>query len=351
MPRLSSRYIEDLAKLFEPQLRKAFIEAVRRIGNSVSIRDLEGLIKARDVNGALRLVGIDPTDFGQLSLDLSRVYAEGGAQTAQRIETSLQSAGYRVRFAFDVRNPIAEQYIASQSGRLIQEITADQLVMIRANLLRGMERGLNPRTVALDLIGRIDAVTGLRTGGVLGLHSLQEEAVARYVADLASKDPAVLKMLIGKNRRGWRDLRFDRTVIRAINEGTGIPLEKQIKMKVAYMNNALRYRAENIARTEALAALNASQDAGFRQAVDKGVLQRSQVRRYPITAGDARVRPSHRLIPGMNKEGRGLDELFETPDGPKLAPPFAPQCRCRVQFRVDYLSPAARALRAAGVGK
>jgi uncharacterized protein with gpF-like domain len=102
----------------------------------------------------------------------------------------------------------------------------------------------------------------------------------------------------------------------------------------AYRNRALRYRAEQIGQAESLKAIGAAQIEAYQQAVDKGAIEADQVARFWITKGDARVRPEHRLIPGMNKDGVGLNQPFRTPEGPTLYPPLGFGCRCRVRMEI-----------------
>lgn len=146
-----------------------------------------------------------------------------------------------------------------------------------------------------------------------------------------------------------RDRRFDRSVLKAIREGAGLPAELQARMRTAYANRALRWRAENIARTETMRALGAAQTLAWRQGIDKGVVARDAIRRYWVTANDERVRHTHRMIPGMNKGGVGWDEPFRTPTGESMHAPHDvdPMCRCRERIDVDFLAPGVAALRRA----
>jgi hypothetical protein len=338
--------LEKLASTWEPKLRDAFLAAIRGIVDRANLTVIIRLLENGDFDGAFRALNIDPADFSQFALIHQQAFNSGGAAAADTIPTFLQPAGHSVRVLFNVRNPSAEAWVSQRSSKLITEIVDDQRDMVRDFLQRGLGSGENPRTVALDLVGRVSATSRARTGGVIGLHSTQEQWLANYATDLGSTDPAALRSLLD---RGLRDKRFDAAVLKAIREGRGLPSDTQVKMRAAYVNKALKWRTDNISRTETVRALGASQIEAYQQAIDKGHLDKTLIRRFWQTAGDERVRPTHREIPGMNKDGRGWDEPFQTPDGPSMHAPHDkdPQCRCKEVVRIDFLARAIAKVRAA----
>lgn len=50
--------------------------------------------------------------------------------------------------------------------------------------------------------------------------------------------------------------------------------------------------------------------------------------------------PEHAQIPGMNPDGRGMDEPFVTPDGEFMYPPSRPNCRCSIGLMFTPVSVA-----------
>jgi hypothetical protein len=338
--------LERLASTWEPKLRDAFLAAIRGIIDRANLAVITRFLENGDFDGAFRALNIDPADFSQSALIHQQAFNSGGAAAADTIPPIPQPAGHSVRVLFNVRNPSAEAWVSQRSSKLIADIVDDQRAMVRQFLKRGLADGTNPRTVALDLVGRTSAASRARTGGIVGLHSTQEQWLASYANDLGSTDPVALRSLLD---RGLRDKRFDAAVLKAIREGRGLHADMQVKMRAAYVNKALKWRADNIARTETLRALGAAQVEAYQQAIDKGHLDKSLIRRFWQTAGDERVRPTHRLIPGMNKDGRGWDEPFQTPDGPSMHAPHDtdPQCRCKEVVRIDFLARAIAKARAA----
>src|SRR5205814_64369 len=97
-------------------------------------------------------------------------------------------------------------------------------------LSAGLQAGANPRTTALDLVGRIASSTGQREGGIIGLTSSQEEWVRAYRSDLESDNPALALS------RALRDKRFDRTVLKAAKNNEPLPSALVDKMVTSYKN-------------------------------------------------------------------------------------------------------------------
>jgi hypothetical protein len=327
--------IERLTATWEPRMRAAFLEAIAAATASIDIVALTALIQAGDVAGALAVAGVPVAEFSTLALTHTSLFNDGAMTLARAASRAT------FRLLFDVRNPRAENWIRTRSSTLIQEITDDTRTTIRNSLEAGLRAGENPRTTALDLVGRINPVTKRREGGVIGLHSTQEAWVRNYRADAASSDPVALRRLLA---RGLRDKRFDATVLKAIRDGTSIAPEIQVKMATQYANKALKYRADVISREETVKALGAAQTEVYQQQIDSGKLDADLITRFPVTAGDERVRHTHRLVPGMNKDGRKWGEPFQTPMGPKMHAPYEGeiQCRCYERIRIDYLGAALR---------
>ncbi|MGA0564168.1 phage minor head protein [Ancylobacter sp. VNQ12] len=324
-----------LTELWEPRIRDAFLEAIRSIGNKVSLQALIERLELRDIDGALRIVGLDPNDFVELTNRIAETYGQGGKSFIGQIPAARALDGAVIKVLFDIRNPSAERWIVERSSMLVTEIVGDQQASIRAHLIAGLSAGQNPRSTALDLVGRISRATGTREGGVIGLTSTQAAWGRSYAAELASGDPAQLRKAL---ERGLRDKRFDRTVAKAIRDGEPIPADMRAKMVSAYRNKSLRYRAETIARNETIRALGAAQVEAYEQAITRRQITVEQITKFWRTMDDTRVRPTHRMIPGLNKEGRGWREPFQTPSGPSMHAPHDHDvlCRCREVVRLNY---------------
>jgi hypothetical protein len=236
---------------------------------------------------------------------------------------------------FDGRNRRAEEWIRDRAGRLIREITDDQREAIRAVIEAGQVAGRNPRATALDIAGRIE--NGRRVGGIIGLTSKQAGYVQSARAELEELSEAYFE-------RKLRDKRFDRTVAKAIRDGKALSAADTQRIVDRYSDKMLSFRAENIARTEAISALHAAQYEAMQQLVDSGKVRADQITKVWSATMDTRTRDTHQA---MNGQAVGFFAAFVSPSGAQLRYPHdtslgAPAdeiiaCRCFMQTKIKYL--------------
>lgn len=334
---MSRRFdILGLIEAWAARLKRAFLDAVALIRDRAQISLIVKMLDRGDVEGAIQAVGLDPVAFRGLETELAQAFEAGGNAAMADIPAARTDAGLRLDVLFNARNPEAEGWLRDHSATLVREIVADQRTMIREAMTAGMAAGRNPRDVALDLVGRVNATTRERSGGAIGLTASQEGWVRAYASELTTGSPKALE-------RALRDKRFDRSIAKAVREGQPLPAEMQAKMVAAYRNRALRFRAEAIARTEAMTALHQAQDESFRQAIAAGQVRAQDVRKVWRSAGDGRVRDTHRAL---NRESVGMDQRFVSPSGARLRFPGDPRapasetvnCRCTCEYRIDFLA-------------
>ena len=326
---------DQLINAWDPKLRKAFLDAVYAMRNAADISKIAERLEKGDVDGAIRAVGLDPTQFRIFDKTITEAFEAGGVYTGNSIPSYRDGQGFRVRFQFNIRNPAAENWLRNHSGNLIRDVLDDQRQMIRNVMRDGMVAGANPRTKALDLVGRVGA-SGNREGGMIGLTDSQTQWVKAYEAELRSDRPGAAL------ERALRDTRFDGTVVRAAKEGRTLTASEIEPMVKAYTNRALRYRAETIARKEAITALHEAQEQAMRQAIGSGAIVQSAVTYTWRSAHDKRVRDAHRQLDGVSVAD---GEVFQSILGPIRYPgdPFATAanvigCRCWREPKVDFLA-------------
>lgn len=334
--------ILDLLDQFEPAIAAAFRDAIAGIRSDAILAEVEAAVATGNADAVMRALRIDRAAFLALETGIAQAYTASGVSAASAITASARAAGVRTVFRFDLRNPQAEAWLARHSSTRVTAIVNDQREAIRVALEAGMGRGVNPRTTALDLVGRINRASQRREGGIVGLTSQQAGYVENARAELLSGDPAAMRNYLTRERR---DKRFDRQVMRAINEGKAPPADVVRRATARYSDQLLRLRGEVVARTEALESLHAAQHEAFRQVIEGGQARADQVVRVWNDSGDSRVRDDHRSMDGQTV---GLDEPFRFPGGSRAMYPGdgslgAPasqiiQCRCWADERVDWLA-------------
>jgi hypothetical protein len=328
--------LQALVEKWAPQLRQAFLDAIQRLGASVDLNRLVAALTRGDIDAAVREVNLDPLQFRGLENTLTAAYDDGGNAAASEFPPTRGPSGHRLLVLFDGRNEGAERWIRNHSSTLVREVTADQQETIRQHLQAGLAAGQNPRTVALALVGTINPQTGKREGGVLGLTSTMEQWVRNYEDELKSGDRAFLN-------RAMRDKRFDGTVLKAIKSGVPLSPQQIAKMVAAYRARSLKYRADMLARTEAIAALSQSQVEATQQGIDRGQVRPQYVTKTWHSAGDDRVRHTHQHLDGVRVP---FSTKFRAVSGAQLSYPGDPaappeeriNCRCWMQIKVDHIA-------------
>lgn len=325
-----TREIERLLEQTEgakAAISKEFMAAIKALAGKIDVRAIADLLRAGDIDGAIRSVTAAQIAAGMAPIaeTLTRqaiAAAQGAAATIPALE--------RAEFVFSSTNPQANRFLHAYAMDKIRELTTETRAAVRQIVTQGVAAGQNPMTTAIDVRERI------------GLTQRQAQAVANY-RRLLVDDPREALQRVLRNRR------YDDKVLAAIANAKPMPAALIDKMVKEYGMRMLRYRSEVIARTESLRAVNAGNQLAWQQAVDEGKVPASAVRRKWVFTHDKRTRHAHRLIPGMNKDGRGLNEPFATIDGPLMFPgdPNGPpqatiNCRCTLVYRASGLaSPAA----------
>ena len=349
----SRRELLRLLQKLEGPIRAALLRDARNITSRAQIAAMERAIEAGDLDALLRAAGIRPGSWAQLTEAIRQAYIEAGVFVI--------AADVPARFGatFDWTNPRAEAWLRERSSRLVTLINSEQRESIREVLEAGVRAGRNPRSIALDIVGRLNRATGRREGGIIGLNGPQ----AKYAREMreALTGPSgvgiierdgkrVKKFWIGddgtlKSAYSRRDRRFDSIIRKAIANGTALSQADINRIVGRFEDRLLALRGEMVSRTEALAALNEAADEALRQVVDEGLAPPDAVERVMDATMDSRTRPAHASWDG---QVRGIDEPFQSGTGAYLMHPGDTSlgagaddvvaCRCVVTHRIDFIA-------------
>ena len=310
------------AESMDPQIARAFIAAIEQIRTRVPAEQIARMIERRD------FVSLENAFAGHFT---STEWQPYGAAIQQAVLAGVKATsdtqgivnGAQEDFQIAVGlNPRLEQFALTMTSTRIREIDQTTRDTIRQVLQSGTTAGDDPFAIAR------------RIRGSIGLTQRQEAAVNNYERMLRALDPEALD-------RKLRDRRSDGSVERAIRNDKALT-DAQVRSLVdRYRDRYVKYRANVIARTESIRAVQGAQWELFQDMINKGQIDARQVRRTWIHTGDGNVRNSHLQIPQMNPRGVGQAETFTSPLGPILYPgdPSALaantiQCRCAVFARI-----------------
>lgn len=343
MPRTSTteRLYAELLTRYGREIADAFLKAVQDMATAADLQALITAIQGGDLAAAVMALHLDQAAYSPVLEAIRSGYAEGGTITAKGFPS-------RAVIRFDIRNERAERWLSLHSATFVTEVISDQRVAVQQALVAGMERGENPKTTALSIVGRIDRLTGKRAGGIIGLTSMQEEWARTAQAELKSGDPEQLRHYLTRTRR---DKRFDKSVMAAIETGKPLPAETSAKAATQYRNSLLRLRGDTIGRAESLTALRAAKREAYLQGIERGSIAEQDITRTWRDASDLRVRHSHAMLDG--KVVNGMAEPFVSPlTGAQMLHPGdrslgAPAseligCRCDEEINVNFLAAALR---------
>ena len=328
--------LDALFAKYEPEVAQAFLDAVNDITSQAELGRIVAALEVGNIEAAIQAMHIDGPAFAPVVEKAREAFVSGGAAGVASLPPIPTPEGGGLVIRFNVRNERAERLLAEQSSEFVTRIVTDQKTAVRSALQSGLEAGTNPRTAALDVIGRVNRATGRREGGILGLSSPQERYVDAARQELLSGDPKQLQNYLTRTRR---DKRFDKFARDSLESGKPIPRDTASKMTGRYSDRLLQTRGEAIARTETLSALNSAHEEAMQQAIDTGEVAPQDIRKVWVATKDSRTRDSHRRIDG---DSVGVNERFANGlryPGDKSGPTKETiNCRCTMLTRIDFLS-------------
>lgn len=335
----------------EPAMQRAYLEQVKTVVSAATVAEVERLIADEDEEGLVALLSL-----GALSafLELARSVFIAGAKFEVKAIAIPRDLG---RFEFDARQPAAEKWVSAKA----EEIRANASIDVRAAIreVMGSRRRIvgwpsaqpavaqvevsatpmirTPRQAALDLLGRVSAQTGSRSGGVIGLPGNYAQYVLNARAQLLGGNPDEMRKYLQRKRR---DRRFDGIVNRAIKAGTPVAQADVDKIAGRYADRLMKTYAEMLAKAEALESFGAGRDQVYEQLIAQG-LDRDSVTKTWRDRGDKKVRHTHSVMGGQEVQ---KDQPFQSPTGALLRYPGdtslgagwseRANCRCSAIYKI-----------------
>ena len=317
---------EDLDRLLaavEAELGREWVDTIEWLRGQNEIDDVEARIASGDVAGAVQGVEDAATRYAAAAAD---AYLVSGQRAAAWLDGLVDDA----LVTFDATNQRAVLWAQRNRLQLGGGVTTEQREVIRGAIAEGIGAGRNPREVARDIRDS------------LGLTEYQRSHVASYRRALEAGDFA---NALG---RELRDGRSDKLLRRLAREDGQLTAAQVDRMVARYAENYVAYRAETIARTEALRAVHQGADEAFQQAIDLGQIEAGQLEFEWLAGSAPRTRDWHA---SMNGQKRPPGEAFVSGQGNRLMFPGDPSapasetanCRCKRTARLKPDEAAAAA--------
>jgi hypothetical protein len=335
--------IRAIAERGEPALRADIAGALRHLKMIVPVKAVADELKHGRTRAAIDK--IDFTHFAQILKEpfqgIGKIFEQAADVGAKRITHDFVSRGRKIKyrkalrpqlsktlrthgiakdigdaFVFDRFDEDTQAELRDLQDDLIKELTDAARASVERTVLDGVRAGDDFDTIA----------TGIRD--TISLTDRQAQAVTNYRRMLEDLDSGALD-------RALRNSDYDDRISDAIDSGEFLSDGSIERMVRDYAENYLAYRAVTIARTESLRASNVGLRNAYTQAVNRGALPAEAITREWLIDLDERTCEICISIIEANPNGIGLDESFDSDDGPVDDPPVHPNCRCSVQYVTD----------------
>ena len=393
--------LQDLIDGLEPALAAAFLAAIALLRSGINYPMLLGALREGDIDQAIEALNLDRGAFSGYVMERQSAFTQAGSATSDILTKQRAKAFQAPRkptvrgpllpdeplapspagpegprrpsppalsfdgpeptnivFRFDMTNPRAEARIRTEAASRVAGYVDEQIETARRVIGDGFQRGEGPQTIATDIAGRMNPISGKREGGIIGLSDPQVGYVESMRRRLLSGDPDEMVKVLGSFDKdgAWkpgtgmtlRDRRFDRSIKKAIRDvaaGKPNPLtrEKVDEMAAKYSDRLLRRRAEDVARTETAQGVMLARSEATKQALDKsGLAEEAVVKEWIHAGGIDHARDTHLAMHGKTVEG--LSAPFFLPGGSVMLHSHDPQggvrnnvnCRCNTEFAIDW---------------
>jgi uncharacterized protein with gpF-like domain len=294
---------ERQAARYRPEMQRTILAAWRDLARAIPVGQVERLIAAGAFDELARIIeGAFPADRLR---DVSRETFRAGYVGARVPLPNVR---------FDLLNPVVSVAIRTMENAALASLRSEVRDVVRAAVTRGLAEGKGPRAVA----------RGIRD--VIGLGPTQLTEVENFRL-------ALVRMGESADAFNYkaRDKRFDATLKRIRKEGGELSAEQIDGMVDAYRTRRIALNAEAHARTTALNAQRAGNNASWAAAIEDAGLSPSQVLKTWVTTMDGRERDEHGAANGIEVP---FDQPFPVDGGVMVPGEGVWNCRCVSVYRV-----------------
>jgi hypothetical protein len=314
--------IQKLADKHAKYLKLAFLAAIVQLRKSIDNNALIEAINSGSINSILRVINPSQLDELLYGIGMPKDNLIFNDENMRVFHLAATAAFYQLLPDIQRRwnyNPINERTVStliSDASRVASDLVATTNAGVMLNISQNLAYNTN-------LTARIEDIKQL-----IGLTSPQAQAVLNFKSQLENRK------VLGFTKPTDRMLNeTDRILLGNHMKNGGLTQSGIDRMVRKYSEQLLNQRASEIALASAMNSINSGMQSMWSQGVTTGALG-SNNRKFWVTAGDKKVRPTHIVIPGMNPNGVVIDSMFITPTGPVPYPMWGMgdymNCRCHV---------------------
>lgn len=150
---------------------------------------------------------------------------------------------------------------------------------------------------------------------------------SRQTAGTATAQAAMVAQTVGLTPRQSRSI--DAAAQEWQDEGLSAATSQQRTQDAT--SQALALRVRGIAETQAFGMVNLTQRLVMQQTAEAAG---ATVLRFWTITDDDRLCDRCAAVPGLNPDGVGMQQPFQTPEGPVMDPPLHSLCRCDVDYNM-----------------
>lgn len=338
-----ARLFAQLIAELEPEVVRAFMASVTDLQANVDWNSLLESLQRFDIGGAVSALNINEAAWTEYSAVVSSGYAKAGASTMAQVRAQ-GIAGIGVRF--NMADPEAQAWIRTNAVERVVGFAEEQRVVARVAIESGFAAGAGPRTIAVDLVGRV--VGGERVGGVLGLDGPRAERLEKVTTGMRTAEGVRSLVVVGQDGTPAVKYKVNKStedrILKAYRAGTEVPAEARLISERQYKNALLKQRADTVAETESSGAVMGARDSSWQQlAASQGLPADAVIKTWRHRRGASKdSRPEHMAMSGRFVVG--LETPFVFPDGTRMRHAHDPaggakhniKCGCDTEYRIDH---------------
>lgn len=293
------RQAQRRAQQYAPALRGELLKAFKNIESTLTAKQLRQYIETGGFERAFDQHALDQA----LARPRATLHGAVSDNTVFFGRVVSDTLGESFSATFNALNPNVLQGLSKLDLQAFGGIESDIKSVVQMLVQQGLEAGKGPEAIARSF------------EGMIGLAPNQVNAVQNFRGLLEAGDSDVFT-------RALRDKRFDRTIERAFN-GEGLSTESIDRMVSVYQDNFVAFNAEVNARTMSQDAMKLGQRMSWEDAIDQGVIERTDLEKTWRGVKDSRERPEHLAMEGQSVP---FDAVFS--NGQLIPGDTDYNCRC-----------------------